>query len=340
MIPFNSAIAVPDAPWFDVLGPEQLEQILHTMPGGLLWVDGQGVVSRANAAARGLLDEPLLNIPWLEVISRDFAPRPDDGLQVSLKNGRRVQLAISHLEGQPGQLVQLTDLTPTRAWVEQQSHAERLAALGRMAATLAHQIRTPLAAATLYGANLASSSLNTAQRERFQGRLMERLSDIERQISDILLFARPDQAALAEPLCVSALLNDITDTAGTLFADNVRLQCLAEPGLIMMGNVNSLRGIMLNLLENAVEAGASELTVNASAQQQQLLIQVTDNGKGMSRELQQQVFTPFFTTRSQGTGLGLAAVASVIRAHQGKVEVSSAEGQGSCFSLWLPLATE
>ena len=337
MMPANSSYSAPDAPWLDVLGPEQLEQILHTLPGGLLWVNGQGVVSRANAVARQLLGEPLLNTPWLEVITRDFAPRPDDGLQVSLKSGRRVQLAISHLEGQPGQLVQLTDLTPTRAWAEQQGHAERLAALGRMAATLAHQIRTPLSAATLYGANLANPALNAAQRERFQGRLMERLTDIERQISDILLFARPDQAALAEPLCVSALLTNITQTANTLFAGKASLVCNTEPGLSVLGNANSLKGIILNLLENAVEAGAGVVTIHAAGNQGQLLIEVADNGAGISPELQQQIFTPFFTTRSQGTGLGLAAVASVMRAHNGGVSVSSEPGQGTCFSLWLPL---
>lgn len=324
--------------WLPLLGPERLEEILHTMPGGLLWVDGQGTVSRANAAARALLGEPLLNMPWLEVINRAFAPRPDDGLQVSLKDGRRVQLAISHLEGQPGQLVQFTDLTPTRAWAEQQGHAERLAALGRMAATLAHQIRTPLSGAMLYGANLASPALSAAQRQRFQQRLMDRLTDIERQISDILLYARPDQASLAEPLCVKRLLNAAAEAATALLAGKARLDCQSESGLNVLGNGNSLKGILLNLLENAVEAGADALELNAERKGVWALIRLTDNGKGMDEALQKQIFTPFFTTRSQGTGLGLAAVASVLRAHQGRVEVSSAPGQGSCFSLWLPLA--
>ncbi|MDP5290708.1 ATP-binding protein [Oceanimonas sp. CHS3-5] len=327
-----------DAPWLSLLGSERLEEILHTMPGGLLWVDGHGTVSRANAAARELLGEPLLNMPWLEVITRAFAPRPDDGLQVSLKNGRRVQLAISHLEGQPGQLVQLTDLTPTRAWAEQQGHAERLAALGRMAATLAHQIRTPLSAATLYGANLASPELNASQRARFQQRLMERLTDIERQISDILLFARPDQAALAEPLCVDTLLNSAADAAAALLSGKARLECRSKSALSVLGNGNSLKGILLNLVENAIEAGADALVLSAERERGWVVIRLADNGKGMDEALQKDIFTPFYTTRSQGTGLGLAAVASVMRAHQGRVEVSSAPGRGTCFSLCLPLA--
>lgn len=336
----TSISTTADARWLSLLGPERLDEILHTMPGGLLWVNGQGVVSRANIAARELLGDPLLNTPWLEVIARAFAPRPDDGLQVSLKNGRRVQLAISHLQGLPGQLVQLTDLTPTRAWAAQQGHAERLAALGRMAATLAHQVRTPLSAAMLYGANLASPELNSAQRARFQQRLMDRLTDIERQINDILLYARPDQAALATPLSLAQLLNAIAEAAGPLLQGKAGLECKAEEQPVILGNANSLQGIVLNLLENALEAGADVLTLTVGQQGDLAFIRLADNGKGMDDALQQQIFTPFFTTRSQGTGLGLAAVASVVRAHQGSVEVSSAPGQGSCFSLWLPLAQQ
>ena len=104
--------------------------LVNAMPSGVVWLDGRGQVALANLAAQSMLGEPLQNQAWPNVIERVFAPQPDDGLQVSLKDGRRIQLAISHIEGQPGQLIQLTDLTPTRAWVEQQSHAQRLAALG------------------------------------------------------------------------------------------------------------------------------------------------------------------------------------------------------------------
>src|SRR5690554_1229800 len=97
-----------DARWLSLLEAEQLEQLILSMPSGLLWLDGHGVVTRANPAARALLGEPLQGRPWVEVIARAFAPRPDDGFQVSLHNGRRVQLAIADLAGRPGQLIQLT----------------------------------------------------------------------------------------------------------------------------------------------------------------------------------------------------------------------------------------
>lgn len=323
----------------DVQPALSMTALVNAMPSGVVWLDGRGCVALVNPAAQSMLGEPLQGQVWATVIARVFAPQPDDGLQVSLKDGRRIQLAISHIQGQPGQLIQLTDMTPTRAWVEQQSHAQRLAALGQMAATLAHQIRTPLSAAILYGANLAAPHLTDSQRARFQQRLVDRLTDIERQISDILLFARPEQAPLADSLQLSELLSECIDAASTLLATKnaaVTLTLTSEPSRVL-GNAHALKGILLNLLENATEAGATQLDVSLLATtDNELEIRLQDNGKGMDAQMIDNIFTPFFTTRSQGTGLGLAAVSAVMRAHQGRVSVQSELGKGSCFSLFLP----
>ena len=320
--------------------------LVNAMPSGVVWLDGRGRVGLVNPAAQKLLGGPLqsqslLGEAWSAVIERVFAPQPDDGLQVSLKDGRRIQLAISHIEGQPGQLIQLTDLTPTRAWVAQQSHAQRLAALGQMAATLAHQIRTPLSAAMLYGANLAAPQLTEPQRAQFQQRLVERLNDIERQISDILLFARPEQAPLADSLALTQLLPECAEAAATLLANKgvaltLNLSEITSSQSQVLGNRHALKGIVLNLLENALDAGATALHLELVVAEHELEVRLQDNGKGMAANVVKNIFTPFFTTRSQGTGLGLAAVAAVMRAHQGRVTVQSVLGQGSCFSLWLP----
>lgn len=325
---------------FDAL-PEtpMIAALVNAMPSGVVWLDGRGQVALVNPAAQSMLGEPLQDEAWSSVIARVFAPQPDDGLQVSLKDGRRIQLAISHIEGQPGQLIQLTDLTPTRAWVEQQSHAQRLASLGQMAATLAHQIRTPLSAAMLYGANLASPQLTASQRTQFQQRLVERLRDIERQISDILMFARPEQAPLADIVVLSELLPECVEAASALLTTNHASLTLDIANVSLsqvLGNVHALKGIVLNLLENALDAGATELHLELVDADDEVEIRLQDNGKGMAAERLKNIFTPFFTTRSQGTGLGLAAVAAVMRAHQGRVSVQSVLGQGSCFSLFLP----
>src|SRR5690606_4852389 len=93
---------------------QRLQSLLDLLPGGVIVIDGQGVVREANPVARGLLGRPLVGMLWREVIARNFAPREDDGHEISLKDGRRLSIATRSLQGEPGQLVLLTDLTETR----------------------------------------------------------------------------------------------------------------------------------------------------------------------------------------------------------------------------------
>src|SRR5690606_29760998 len=88
----------------------RLQRLLDLLPGGVIVIDGQGVVREANPVARGLLGRPLVGMLWREVIARNFAPREDDGHEISLKDGRRLSIATRSLQGEPGQLVLLTDL--------------------------------------------------------------------------------------------------------------------------------------------------------------------------------------------------------------------------------------
>src|SRR5690606_13169564 len=123
---------------------------LDILPGGVVVLDGRGRVIEANPLALELLGEPLLGVFWREVIQRSFAPRADDGHEISLQDGRRLSLATRSLAGEPGQLILLTDLTETRRLQDELARHARLSALGRMVASLAHQIRTPLSTALLY----------------------------------------------------------------------------------------------------------------------------------------------------------------------------------------------
>src|SRR5690554_6172914 len=127
-----------------------LDAVLGAMPNGVVMLDSQGMISHANPAAQTLLGHRLVNHLWRDIIASAFAPRDDDGHEVSLASGARVRLDISALSPHPGQLIVITDMSETRALQERVSHMQRLSAMGRMVASLAHQIRTPLSAAMLY----------------------------------------------------------------------------------------------------------------------------------------------------------------------------------------------
>jgi len=316
----------------------RLQNLLMLLPGGVIVMDGQGVVREANPAACDLLGEPLLGTLWRHVISRCFAPREDDGHEVSLKDGRRLSIATRSLDAEPGQLVLLNDLTETRHLQDQLARHERLSSLGRMVASLAHQIRTPLSAALIYASHLTEQELPVATQQRFAGRLKERLHELEHQVRDMLVFAR-GELPLNDRLAPSALFQALQETAQTHVQDfPVRWQCDPSMGELLC-NRDTLVGALLNLIENAVQAsaGKARLKVHLYRRENNVRLCISDNGSGIDAAALARIGEPFFTTKATGTGLGLAVVNAVMRAHQGQLQFRSRPGRGTCAIITLPL---
>lgn len=316
----------------------RLQSLLDLLPGGVIVIDGQGVVREANPVARNLLGQPLVGMLWRQVIARNFAPREDDGHEISLKDGRRLSIATRSLHAEPGQLVLLTDLTETRRLQDQLSRHERLSALGRMVASLAHQIRTPLSAALLYASHLTEQVLPVEQQQRFAGRLKERLHELEHQVRDMLIFAR-GELPLPDRLAPKALFDALRSAAEPHVLDmQVRWQCDSRAGELLC-NRDTLVGTVLNLIENAIQAGGREarLKIHLYQRGETLRLCISDNGPGIDSATLARLGEPFFTTKTTGTGLGLAVVKAVARAHQGDVQLLSRPGRGTCAIITLPL---
>ncbi len=316
----------------------RLQSLLDLLPGGVIVIDGQGRVREANPVALELLGAPLEGSLWREVIARSFSPRRDDGHEISLKDGRRVSIATRSLNVEPGQLVLLTDLTETRRLQDQLARHERLSALGRMVASLAHQIRTPLSTAMLYASHLEQGGLSAEHQQRFAGRLKDRLNELEHQVRDMLVFARGD-LPLEDRVTPAELLGALRAATETkLEGVAVRWQCDTQTGALLC-NRDTLVGALVNLIENALQAasGDTKLKIHFFARGTALRISISDNGIGIDAATLARLGEPFFTTRATGTGLGLAVVNSVARAHSGALELRSRPGRGTCATVRLPL---
>lgn len=323
---------------------QRLQQILDVLPGAVVIVDGQGLIKEANPAATSLLGVPLVGELWREVIVQCFVYRADDGHEVSLHNGRRVSIALQALPDEPGQLILLTDMTDTRRLQAELAQHERLSALGKMTAALAHQIRTPLSAAMLYASHLSENSLNPELQQRFAGRLQDRLHELERQVRDMLLFAR-GPLPREQRSSVAQLWLALQEAAQMhLREHHVRWQCdVPNAGQLgVLCNQDVLLGALLNLLHNSAQAAAQPVAikVHAYVRGNLLRVVVTDNGEGMSAELLEQVQESFFTRKSSGTGLGLMVVRAVAEAHQGRFVLRSKVGRGTSALVELPLLAD
>lgn len=317
---------------------DRLSTLLKALPAGVVVLDSQGVVTQTNPAAIALLGEPLDGERWVDVIHRCFAPRRDDGHEVSLKDGRRVSIEIRTMENQPGQLILLTDQTETRQLQSQLAHAQRLSAMGKMVASLAHQIRTPLSAAILYGGHLSQEDLDEEMRQRCASRLMSRLTHLEQQVRDMLIFAR-GETRLAEELSAATLVSALDSAVeGMKLNADTRVSMVNEVAddCRLMCNRDALVGACTNLVNNSLEAGASNVAVQVVSEGSELVIRVLDNGPGFPASEASRLLEAFYTTKSHGTGLGLAVVQAVVKAHQGHFHIEALEQGGAVATLRLP----
>ncbi|MBJ6137403.1 sensor histidine kinase [Marinobacter litoralis] len=317
---------------------DRLSTLLKALPAGVVVLDERGVVSQCNPAALALLGEPLDGERWVDVISRCFSPRSDDGHEVSLKDGRRVSIEIRTMENQPGQLILLTDLTETRQLQSQLAHAQRLSAMGKMVASLAHQIRTPLSAAILYGGHLGQPDLDEDLRQRCASKLMSRLSHLEHQVRDMLIFAR-GETRLAEELPVETLIGALEAAVDGLSLEagiSVTVAPEVDGECSLMCNRDALVGACTNLVNNSLEAGATEVTLHLTTSAKGLDIRVQDNGPGFEPAQAHKMMEAFYTTKSHGTGLGLAVVQAVVKAHRGEFSIQSAGQSGAVAIIQLP----
>ncbi|MBM1194817.1 sensor histidine kinase [Pseudomonas weihenstephanensis] len=316
----------------------RLQNLLDLLPGGVIVIDDRGRVREANPAASELLGLPLVGELWRHVISRCFAPREDDGHEISLIDGRRLSISTRSLDAEPGQLVLLNDLTETRRLQDQLARHERLSSLGRMVASLAHQIRTPLSAALIYASHLTEQELPVETQQRFAGRLKERLHELEHQVRDMLVFAR-GELPLTDRVTPKALMQSLQAAAQThVEGIAMRWQCDIHAGEVLC-NRDTLVGALLNLIENALQAGTPQvrLKVHVYARDNTLRLCVSDSASGIEPRVLERLGEPFFTTKATGTGLGLAVVKAVVRAHQGELQFHSRLGRGTCALLSLPL---
>ena len=322
---------------------ERLSLLLNALPAGVVVLDSAARVGEANPAARQMFGDTVLGGEWSRVQAELIATEaPDEWLL----GARRVSIAESPLDSAGGRLLLVHDITAAHALKANAERNQRLAAMGEMAASLAHQLRTPLATALLYSANLAQPDLSETARTRFAGKAAEQLRRLERLIQDVLLFTRGESLG-RDRIELRSLLDEAAQTIAPLCAERgVRFVPTLEVGdFIMTGSRKALAGALINLLENALQAcevsppGDGQVTLAAQVDQGLVSVSVRDSGVGMSAETQARIFEPFFTTRGQGTGLGLAIALGVARAHGGRISVQSQPGAGSEFILALPVAS-
>jgi two-component system, sensor histidine kinase FlrB len=313
----------------------RLAALVKGIPGGVLLLDSLGDIQECNPGAAELLGDPLLGQSFAAVLAR-AAANPGGAVEhTELRNGRFVNISRRHLSGS-GEVVLVTDITESHMMQVLLTRQQRLLTLGELAAGLAHQIRTPLAAALLYASQMTLPNRTSDDLARCGEKTVGSLKQLDKLVNDMLAFAHG--GAAREAVSVSALLEQVAQWLRPVLRAGIRLTIRTEaPDLMVRANAPSLVSAVLNLATNALQAAMADLDLELLARRSgdRAQIVVSDNGPGVPPQIRERIFEPFFTTRARGNGIGLAFVRSTALAHHGSVRLADST-RGATFIIDLP----
>lgn len=244
-----------------------------------------------------------------------------------------------------GRVLLLSDITELTDLEQKMRENERLAAIGRIAGGVAHEVRNPLSSIKGLAYYLKNHFSEGSREQESAALLIQETERLNRTITEMLGLTHPTQLKLEEVDMVELLRQSLTLMQAELEERNIKVQWHCDPALpSIQGDADRLRQVLMNVLLNAQQAmdSGGTLTVKASTSADRLWlgIQVVDTGRGITPELLSQVFYPYFTTRESGTGIGLAISRKIIIEHQGSIEIQSEPGKGTLVEIRLPVDAE
>lgn len=329
------------------------ENIIQSISAGIITTSLDGHITLVNSAGEKLLEKPESDLLgravgelFLDVLPHVVAKRAHGEVRYCAPNGFRknFRVIVSTLNvpdrGLVGYVYSLDDLTAIRRLEREVRIQDRLAAVGRLAAAIAHEIRNPLTSIAGSVQMLDSiSSLNDEQRTLIAivTRESERLNNI---INDFLAYSRNRQYKLERIDLLPLLEDTLTLLENRLVAENRGIQLrrqLSVSQAFVFGDGDKLKQVFWNFCDNALRAmrGGGTLTVSVEAVDTQWQISFADTGPGMNPQQTEKIFEPFQSEFEGGTGLGLAIVYQIVQAHDGKVWARSRLGHGTTFVLRL-----
>ncbi len=246
----------------------------------------------------------------------------------------------------------MSDVTDTRSRLERSrlrlAAAEKLAAVGKLAATVAHEIRNPLTAIEMWLYAVQEEVRGDAELDRKLGLISEEITRLESIVRNFLEFSRP-----MELQCQPTEMNCIVQQTLNLFEQRLkerRIRVVRDSvGTLpfILADADKLKQVFINLIGNALDAmgDGGEIRISATVEndvqgRRMVVVRFRDSGTGMPKNVQARIFDPFFTTKEDGTGLGLCIAAQVMARHEGSLVLESSTEDGTTFAIWLPVPRE
>ncbi len=333
-----------------------LANILKNTNQGILFIDTSGLIITHNQAALKILEKKESELSFKNY----FQEFPDDYFGFSMTSAlalgsspresylsfdeKQIEISTSFVSDAPkpyqGLIVFLKDITEITQLHEDASRSDRLKEIGQIATTVAHEIKNPLGGIRGFAALLYRDLEHKKPLQEMAEHIIEGTKTLERLVSSILHFTRP-VCLQVEKVNLSKLIKDLIKLikVDPSFSEEISLECHV-PNEVLFAYIDKelFKSALLNLVRNALEAieGNGHISISLIKNNDNSVIDINDSGIGMDDQELENLFSPFFTTKEKGNGLGLAEAYKIITAHMGKVQVRSAKGMGTTFTIILP----
>lgn len=345
-----------------------LNSVLGQMSQGLLFVNLEGYITTCNAAAEAILEidthqvlfhaftdffrDDLFGFSMREALKLRSVP-PKSFVRIDTRNESQRELEVDAtfmlkndspaIEPLQGIIVLIRDVTDLHRLQEIAQRKDRMQELGAMAAMVAHEIRNPLGSIKGFAALLERDLQEQPSLQQMAAAIVQGADSLNRLVSNVLNYSRPFQTNF-ETIDLIQLLQELCRQVKADESLDPRIQIAVQTpveSLVAMVDAALLKSALLNLVVNAIQAlpHGGEITLSAHQEKKLAIIKVSDTGIGIPQENLRKIFRPFFTTKPNGNGFGLAEVHRVIQAHAGTIDLSSTVDLGSTFTIKLPLTT-
>lgn len=336
--------------------------LVSSLPVGLIATGTDGKVRIYNEAAEKMVGVgagnvlgmvPGKNLPadLANALARSSAPHSLTPLEVKVEDKERgskslLLVALPVIDSNMqyvGNTLLIQDVSQIRELQSEVRRNERLASLGKMAAGVAHELRNPLSSIKGLALLLRAKLENDRKGEETADILVNEVERLNRSIGELLEYARPEKLHQERIMLSDLAAQSIQLITEDLKSAEIDLHTSFEDNeTYVFGDIDKLKQVFLNLFLNAIQAVGQNgrIQVDITAEDRRVTFQLDDNGCGLDEESVAKVFDPYFTTKSDGTGLGLAMSAKIIEAHKGTIEFRSRQGVGTSVKVSLPVYQE
>lgn len=328
------------------------EYILQSLTSGVITLDLQGRIISVNKTGLEILGISSEDKVYGKYLSdymsglhvEELVAKRREQMLYTTPDGGKLTLGFSSSDlkdtkgSTQGYIIIFQDLTDVKVLEDRLRTSEKMALLGQLAAGLAHELRNPLSAISGAVEILSADVKPTEENLRLSRMASQEVERLNLLVEDFLILTMPIQK-LTTSVDLGLIVADTVESfSKTIRRRNIEIMNRVETGIYVQGDSYKLKQALWNLLLNSVDAmpAGGVIIIKSRLEGGSVVIEISDEGKGIDERLISRIFDPFFTTKEVGTGLGLAIVQKVIEGYNGKINVVSSQGQGATFVITLP----